>query len=293
MYYSQRNDTSPFTYEAGREFWTSFRAYLDILVEGFYLHENFGYYNEQDNYYTIDNYRVKAQMKFELSTHIDFHKNFHSTSPIPFTDTQLDIIEFFFKYVSKPTEIISDHMQNITYPVEYSKSEGRYEYTIAINNLFKRHRLAYKIEKGQIERVHSGVLDSRFNVEYINVDDELRKEAIQAVRLFKSRNPANMKTALTTIANAYERAKTLKYPKDKTKSIRQILALVADDNEKLDEVLNEHFKYLSLISNNCDIRHKESKVIIIESEAVQEYLFYTYYNAIRLIISQLEDIPPF
>jgi hypothetical protein len=61
----------------------------------------------------------------------------------------------------------------------------------------------------------------------------------------------------------------------------------------MNDVINKHFIYLTELSNNVDIRHKESGVIILDDEDMQQYLFYTYYNAIRLITKQLDDRPPF
>ena len=125
-----------------------------------------------------------------------------------------------------------------------------------LNRMLQRNRIAYKLDKGRITRVHDEILDNRFQESDISYYAKLDSEVRQAVELFTSRNPKNIKTALTVIANAFELAKTLTYPEDKKKSVNEICKSIAGDSEKLRELLNGHFLYLTDISNNCDIRHK-------------------------------------
>ena len=132
--------------------------------------------------------------------------------------------------------------------------------------------MAYRITKGQIKRVHSKLLDENLSDENIPIDKTLKREVQQAIKLFQTRDQDNLKTALTTMANAFE---------------REICKAIASDSEKLEEMINSHFSHITKISNNCDIRHKESGKIIIDDKFMQEYLFYTYYNAIRLMISKI------
>ena len=95
----------------------------------------------------------------------------------------------------------------------------------------------------------------------------------------------NSDIALTIIANALERAKTLKGHK-KQQSIEDILNQITDDGE-LKQLLNNHIRTFTDISNNCNVRHIEKDKVIIEDKDIRDFLFYSYYNLIRLILSKL------
>jgi hypothetical protein len=265
-------------------------AYLTILVQEDYFHEKYYVWNEFNNCDDINTYKLEQTMKVELGFSVDINRNYSNSSNRLTSNEILDTIEFFFRQISIP---IWEYDMNERYVNSYDEAKARYDYTCKVNAMFKRQRLAYKLEKGSLEKIHSGVLDSVLKLETLTSSQELRYEAMQAVRLFKSRNSADVKSALTTIANAFEHAKTLMYPDNKKESIKAILKKATGDNEKMNDVINKHFIYLTELSNNVDIRHKESGVIILDDEDMQQYLFYTYYNAIRLITKQLDDRPPF
>lgn len=289
MYYSTRSNSKLYTLESNLQFWNSYLAYLRKLVAENYFFEKFGDFNEFDNVYTTSTYKLGEEMLIWLGFDVDIYRSISRCEAMPDTNIQLDVIEFAFQYVSKPLEYEYDEYHKISYPSLFDTSKGRYDYTVSVNRMLQRNRIAYKLDKGRITRVHDEILDNRFQESDISYYAKLDSEVRQAVELFTSRNPKNIKTALTVIANAFELAKTLTYPEDKKKSVNEICKSIAGDSEKLRELLNGHFLYLTDISNNCDIRHKESNKIIIEDGDIQEYLFYTYYNAIRLMI---EKLPP-
>ena len=290
MYYSERNNSQPFTYEIHDKFWESYMAYLTVITQEDYFHENYYMWNEFNNCDDINTYKLEQTMKVELGFSVDINKNYSNSKNRLTCNKILDTIEFFFKQISIPNW---EHYMYEKKVSSYDKSKARYNYTCKVNAMFKRHRLAYKLLKGKIEKIHSGVLDVLLQPETLTTSEELRYEAMQAVRLFKSRNSADVKSALTTIANAFEHAKTLAYPDNKKESIQKILKKATGNNEKMNDVMNKHFIYLTELSNNVDIRHKESGVIILDDEDMQQYLFYTYYNAIKLIAKQLDDTSPF
>lgn len=289
IYYSQRNSQEPFTSNCDYNFWVSCHAYFGIIAENGYLHQKFGYFNEQDMYYTVNSLQLEKTMEFKLGHSVNLWINPRRESDIPTTEEQLDLIEFFFEYVSKPTDYEYIEYYKYSEPVKFDIAKARYQYTVEINNLFIKHRVAYKMEKGKIYRIHSKVLDEYMDTEDITIDKYLKSELNQGIKLFQSRDTDNIKTALTVMANAFEMAKTLAYPSDKQKSVKEICKNIADDNQKLEELFNTYFLHLTGISNNCDIRHKESGKIIVEDKNMQEYLFYTYYNSIRFIIKKIEN----
>ncbi len=290
MYYSERNNFQPMTYNITDRFLGSLSAYLTILIEELYFYEKYNWFNEQNDCNQLDNFKFEKQMLFELGFTISItgwdmsfnQKKFWSN------DEVLDVIEFIFKHISLPSEWESAPFGEAT-PTAYDKSDARYKYTCGINALFSRSKLGYRIKNGVIQRVYSDVLDERLKPEEFEADDDLRREAIQAVKLFKSRSSADKITALTTIANAFELAKTLKYPDDKKESINSIIKSISEDNIKLEQIMNQHFICLTEISNKAKIRHKEKGTIDIKDSDLQNYLFYTYYNAIDLITKQLDS----
>lgn len=290
IYYSQRNSQEQFTYDCDYKFWVSCHAYFGIIIENGYLHQKFGYFNEQDMCYTVSLIHLEKAMEFKLGHSVNPWISPSRKSNVPTTEEQLDLIEFFYEYVSEPTDYEYCECYKCTEPVKFDVAKARYQYTVEINNLFKRHRVAYKMEKGKIYKVHSKVLDEYLDSEDITIDKQLKSEVDQAIKLFQSRDSNNIKTALTVMANAFEMAKTLAYPSDKLKSIKEICKNIADDNEKLQELFNSHFLHLTGISNNCDIRHKESGKILVEDKNMQEYLFYTYYNSIRFMIENIREL---
>lgn len=290
IYYSQRNSQEPFTYNCNHNFWVSCHAYFGIIADNGYLHQIFGYFNEQDMYYTVSWIQLEKTMEFKLGHSVNPWISPGRKSNIPTTEEQLDLIEFFYEYVSEPTGY--EYIEHYKYsePVKFDVAKARYQYTDEINSLFNRHRVAYKMEKGKIFKVHSKVLDEYLDVQDVSIDKQLKLKVNQAIKLFQSRDSDNIKTALTVMANAFERAKTLAYPSDKLKSITEICKNIAGNSEKLEELFNSHFLHLTRISNNCDIRHEESGKIIVKDKNMQEYLFYTYYNSIRFMIENIREI---
>ncbi|MDO9518439.1 MAG: hypothetical protein Q7J10_10405 [Methanosarcinaceae archaeon] len=291
MYYSERHNPASHTDHCSQQFWNSYLAYLRKLVSDDYLFEKFGDFNTFDNIYTTAIFKFEEEMLIKLGSSIDIYKLTTKNASLPSSDFQLDMLEFVFQYVSKPIDYEFDNYYSTKYANKFDVAKGRYDYTVTVNDIFQRNRISFKLDKGKIVKYHDEILDSRLQCESISFDDKLNREVQQAINLFFSRDSANIKTALTVIANAFELAKTLAYPMDKRKSISEICKNITSDREKLTEIFSGHFLYLTDISNYCDIRHKETGKIIIDDLDLQEYLFYSYYNAIRLIARKIP--PPF
>ncbi len=291
MYYSQRQNDGLLVDECSIQFWNSFLAYIRQLIQQNYLSEKFSTFDESDHTYTTSAYHIEEEMLIKLGQHIELNRIATREKDLYFTNFQLDVVEFFYQYVSKPTSYGYDSYYKTSFPEKYDISKGRYDYTVSVNSIFERNNLVYRLEKGLIVRKHDKILDKSLSFDFSMVDEHLQLEVQQAKKLFFSRNASDHKTALTTIANAYERAKTLVYKLDKRSSAKEICKRIASDEEKLTEIFSNHFQYITDISNNTDIRHKETGKIIVNDKDLQEYLFYTYYNAIRLMVNKLP--PPF
>jgi hypothetical protein len=236
MYYSTRNNSKPYTYESDHQFWNSYLAYLRKLVSDNYLFEKFCDFNEFDRVSTTSTYKLGEEMLIWLGQDIDICRSFTRGEVVPSTNIQLDVIEFIFQYVSKPIAYEYDEYHRISYPIGFDTAKGRYDYTVSVNRIFQRNRIAYKLDKGKITRVHDEILDNRFQESCTSYSAKLNSEVKQAVDLFTSRNPENIKTALTTIANAFELTKTLAFPEDKKKSAQYICKSIAGDSEKLKDL---------------------------------------------------------
>lgn len=205
---------------------------------------------------------------------------------VPFSETsaslsdnrKLDIIEFFYKYISKPIENIKN---------EYDKKAGRYEYTIAVNDLFEQFNHPYKLVKGEIRLTTCKVLDERILSLNITTDDQVLRELIEsAVNYFYDRSGEHKKTGLEKIVDAFERLKTLEGT-DKKGSIEKVFSKLSPF-ELVRNMLNQDMRDLTDIANNWNIRHSEIKTKSINDPNVMEYLFYSYFNFVYLILKKYD-----
>lgn len=270
-YYKFRNLKSKSSEELGYEFWRSFILYFKRLAKDDYFFDEFGLdddlgYGECINYDAVE-YRITEELGIEI--------DLSSYEKKPKTTDILSMIEFLYSYISRPDNYVQDN-QGRPYPIEFNASAARYEYTIQINDMFSKFNNPYKLEKGFIKRIVSEKLDNYFS------DTKTKEKKIQDM-IDKSYDYFinNKKDeALTTIANALERVKTLEG--NKKQSIEKMIASISEKDE-LKEYLNELIKLTTKISNKCTIRHFEKSKTEIENDNIKSFLYYNYFNIIKLL----------
>jgi len=255
-------------------FWSAFKAYInEIIYNDGYLHKFGGKYQstiDGGGYYEVNESAIdnKLLQTIGLSC-FPFDKK-------PKDEILLKLISFFFKYVETP---------------DGNRGKATYDYTININQLFKNFNLPFRLEKGIIKKSGDVVLNKMYDIcdfYIVKNDPDLLKLLNESIKHFIEPKHYELDTALEKIANALERIKTLMDPRNKKFSIQKTLELLSAD-EDLKRFVDNHLKTLTEISNNFTIRHKETDRKNIDSEEYKEFLFYEYFNVIRLLLANLNE----
>ena len=273
-YFSQRN--KPYTSTITEEFWNAFKAYIEELCEKgwFYKYSKF-YGNFYDGRWVVDISKLNRKMAQEIG------KRMFPLNEMPDDETIVRLIEFFFKIVSKP--ISNKGPLNI-----YDDNDGRYEYTIRINNLFQNYLIKYELRKGKVTMKNSEIFDDMISkIDFVIPDDEETMEMLSiALKKFYSRNFEERKIALEKLVDAYQRISSWEDKENKKKSVEKILSKITQNEEEFKDLLGKDVQELWEMANKFMIRHTETDKIPIKDEAVLEYLFYAYFNTIRFILKK-------
>jgi hypothetical protein len=184
-----------------------------------------------------------------------------------------DLIEFFFNHVSKPFDIN-----------KFDAGTARYEYTIGINRLFDNFNLAYELKKGAVKDLHSKTIDRIVLSDSFEIPDSEAQDMLNlAIEKFYSRNPEDKKIALEKLVDVYQRISSWE-DKDKKRSIDKLLEKTSGGDDRIKEALGCDLDSMWKIANEFMIRHTEVGKIPITDDDFRDYLFYAYYNCIRLIL---------
>ena len=201
------------------------------------------------------------------------------------TDDVLNIVEFLYRYLKKPTEYREEWEDSYSseHPVKFDVRKGRLEYTIQVNAMFERFNHPYRLQKGMIARKGSDVLDASIASLDLQTDDQhLLRLLNSALESFHDRSGKRKLEGLQSIVNAFERLKTLA-GQDKRASVAKVIEGLAGDSG-IQACFEAHFRDLTSLANAHTIRHHESDKVVLDDEVLIEYLFYGYYNLVRLIM---------
>ena len=221
----------------GREFVLGFLAYIDRLTNMDYLCERFGI-EVCDGYPGgKDDTLLGARMTEELGYHA-----WPVAPPTATTAQMLDLVEFFFQYVSVPTKTWFHDFCRSSHPAgKYDSKQARYQYTIGVNGIFSRCNHPYKLVKGRIVRLSSELLDTRvFTHDFATSDQHLLDLLNKAVEFFGERSGKRKLDALRCIVDAFERLKTIEGT-DKKKSVESVITRVSP-NAELRTLMDLHFR---------------------------------------------------
>jgi hypothetical protein len=265
-YYSKRN--KPLIKDIPFDFWRGLCAYIQEISNKDWLSQRFGYH---------DDYGQWQVAKDSLNNKM-FQEIGHALFPLDpkriLKDEDIfDLIEFFFNHVSKPVD-----------DDKFDSSRAKYEYTIGINRLFDNFNLAYEIKKGVIKDLHSKTIDRIVLSDSFEIPDSETQGMLNlAIEKFYSRNPEDKGIALEKLVDVYQRISSWE-DKDKKKSIDKMLEKASDGDTRIKEALGCDLDSMWRIANEFMIRHTEVGKIPITDNDFRDYLFYTYYNCIRLIL---------
>ncbi|VDN47074.1 protein of unknown function [Petrocella atlantisensis] len=275
-YIMHREGENDFTPVISNNFWNSLRMYVMRKADADYFSEYFC--GDRETNTGFDESSFLRRLTEELGCQILFFDDNY----MPETLEVLSFAEYVYRFISVPISTEYDNYHRIYYHTKFDSKKGRYEFTVQLNDMFKKFKHPYEIKQGKISRIHSKVLDDRVDSFEFSNDKSLNGQLKKAIAFFREPNGDKKLEALGILANILERIKT--YEGDnKKRSIEEILYFISTDS-KLIGMLDNHIKSITMISNECNIRHKELSKIGVNDERVQEFLFYSYYNIIRLIL---------
>ena len=169
------------------------------------------------------------------------------------------------------------------------------EFQKDINEVFKLTGLSYILTNDKtIERVAEHGVISPDVVKIVQSASEsgTRELLMQALTLFKHRNPAERKNAVEKIWDALERVKTFyaaQGQKDKKASVEKVIKAMSGGQSEFEALFNAEFKALTDIGNNFRIRHHETYVTDIADDRHYDYFFNRCLSLIAFAIQAIES----
>lgn len=283
-YYSQRaGRVRPRDRELDDDFWLVLRTYARHLESEGHLAPDFPEACP-DGYGTcgVDRSLVTARILMELG---------EGEWPLPNSRPDdlsvLDYVEFLHEHVSDVGWGSDFHSYFQHFHVSTSnKVDGQLRYREEVNGTFERMGYRYEIRvDGTVVRLSDPVQDEDILADVEpTTDDHLNELIARAQYDFYDKAGDRKAQALEAIVDAFERIKTLE-SSDKPTSIQTTLEKVSDEPE-VREHIDTEMKSLTSAGNSFGIRHHETSQIIVNDEHLVDYLFYRYYNIVRLIKAQ-------
>ena len=140
------------------------------------------------------------------------------------------------------------------------------------------------MKKGIVKNISSKKLNDLYEKTLDNCsENELIKIIKKSYVRFTNKDNDQKDEALTLIANALERTKTLAKG-DKKSSIKKIINNISEEEKILDDI-NDLILKITKISNNYKIRHFETNKMEIKSNEIKFFLYYNYLNIINLLLN--------
>ena len=198
----------------------------------------------------------------------------------PPTPEILDLIEFCWKSVGKPTKI-SDHSFFRHHHLAFDEEAGRNEFRSEVETIFRRNGIAYRLtEDGRVERVVPPVFENLvIQSEASTGDSELNRLLAAAQRKFIDPRPEARREALEALWDAWERLKTLDGQGDKKAQAQAMLDNAAGTfSPKFRGALEREAIELTDIGNNLRIRHSETNQEVLATSEHVDYLFYRLFS---------------
>jgi hypothetical protein len=198
-----------------------------------------------------------------------------SKNELPSADQVRQLVESLFAHAVKPS--VTDGGRS------YDERKGRYEYTVHLNAVFKSCNAAYELKRGRLQRISPDVMEVRVLSTELHTDDQhLRKLLTSATDAFFDRSGKRRLEGLRSMVDAYERVKTMA-DSDKKGSIRVIVGKLTPDPQ-VQQYFDGLLASLTKIANTYTIRHHEKSRVVLDDQDIIEYLFYSYYNIVALVL---------
>jgi len=204
---------------------------------------------------------------------------------VPDTLSVLDAIEFFYKYISKPTRKEYHSFFRHHDILSFDQENGRQEYFEDINRLFRRNSLACELqEDGKVVRLEPVVLRETLTAVVFRTEDEELNRLLELARdKFRDPDVNIRREAVEKLWDAWERLKTLEPEADKKKQVETLLARAIPQHE-FRKRANEEAIALTAIGNDFAIRHTETNKIILSESEFLDYLFHRLFALIQMLL---------
>ncbi|BBO19011.1 conserved hypothetical protein [Candidatus Brocadia pituitae] len=203
---------------------------------------------------------------------------------VPSTLTILDIIQFSYKNIAKPTkENFHEYFKH--HHLVFDRDEGQKEFREDINLIFARNGIIFDLqENGQIIRLAPPILREKLSeVIFLTRDNELNEILESARTKYLDPNISVRRESLEKLWDAWERIKTIEPAEDKKQSTKKLLDKASLEPNFL-KILEEDAKKLTEIGNQFQIRHSEiNKTPVNKSEHI-DYLFQRLFAIIYLLL---------
>jgi len=284
-YYSQRQGQPIIRdQEMGQKFWDAFVGYIQEMGQKNYFAESFPELcPDGSGICAYSDGLLKSRLLGELPL-----GEWPLPADVPSQEGAFDFIEFFYRVISVPSGSYHPFFRHYDYH-SFNKDRAQVEYSTRINQYLQNCRLAYDFIDGQVKSSISPVLDFSFKEEEFSLEDEHLSVLLHsAVEDFFDKSGRKKSKALESLVDAYERLKTVESPNKKA-SIDAIISKISIV-EEVKQKLNEDMRMLTEIANEFTIRHHEMTKRQLTDDDLIEYLFYAYYNVIRLVLKKYGKI---
>lgn len=204
-------------------------------------------------------------------------------------DRVITYVEAFYQIVARPRDISPGWACGISHADSFDVPGGRYDYTCRVNTLLTRFGTGRRLERGEVRSAGSPVMSPRLADELpYGGDAHLHALVAKAIEDYKSAHPQKRWSAVVHLANAMERVKSKLDPSDKARSATMLVAAMSPDptlNTSFDSML----RAITEVSNKAAVRHHEvGKAEILDDGDMIDFLFYQYYNVLRLALARLD-----
>ncbi|MBF0422176.1 MAG: stationary phase or STEss regulating sigma factor [Magnetococcales bacterium] len=208
----------------------------------------------------------------------------------PDTLDLLDLIQFCFKNISKPSRHdYHDYFKH--YHLTFNRQEGQETFLGQINQIFERNGIVFRLQSdGSIIRTlppeFNQLLDASKTGNERGFDDLLNDAKAKIIRP----DPRVRKEGLERLWDAWECLKTLEEGNGKKEQITKLLDKAASSQE-FRGLLEVEAKALTEIGNKYRIRHFEQGKIEISDPRQIDYLFFRMLSMINLLLKARSGTP--
>ena len=263
-------------------FWGGFTALVQARIKDGSLAERFPL-NCPDAPILIGSDEASIKLAFQAEfPSIEWPLN---SSNLPDTLSVLDMVEFFYRDISKPTRKEYHSIYKHNHLLSFDQDAGKQQYLEYVNRLFRRNSLAFELQgDGKVVRLEPVVLrETLASAVFQSKDQELNRLLKLAREKFRDPDVKIRREAVEKLWDAWERLKTLEPGPDKKKQIEVLLTRAIPQSEFRERV-NQEAIALTNIGNDFAIRHTETNKIVISEPEFLDYLFHRLFALIQMLL---------